>query len=205
MRGGGCRGTSRARMALGAALAVGLLAPATAAAQDPLPVPLPGVPEPPPVPAISLPPVVPATQACPGAGRRSDGRAGRLAVGCLVNKARTRAGLPGFVWNRALARAAARHARDMTRRGYFAHQRPGGPSPGGRARAAGWRGGGVGEAIAYGCGSAATPRSVVGMWLASPPHRAILLSRRSGVGIGIAGRPPVRCDGGGATYVLDAG
>ena len=202
-----CRTTSCTRAALGAAFGLLFAVPATAAAQTPLPVPVPPLPPAPTVPSvppISLPVTVPAAQPCPGARRRSGARARRVAIGCLVNKARTRAGLRGFAWNRKLARAAARHARDMSRRGYFAHQRAGGPSLTRRARAAGFRGRRVGEAIAYGCGSSSTPLAIVRMWLASPPHRAILLSGRSRVGIGVAGRPPLRCGGRGATYVLDA-
>ena len=199
------RGLSCRHAALGAVLGLLFAVPATAAAQGPLPAPLPPVPSVPTVPSISLPVTVPASQPCPGARRRSGARARRVAIGCLVNKARTRAGLHGFAWNRALARAATRHASDMARRGYFAHQRSGGPSVARRARTAGFRGRRVGEAIAYGCGSSSTPLAIVRMWLASAPHRAILLSRRSRVGIGVAGRPPVRCGGRGATYVLDAG
>ena len=126
---------------LGAALGLLLAVPATAAAQAPLPVPSrrsagPTVPS---APSISLPVAVRSPRPCPGARRRSGARARRVAVGCLVNKARARAGLRGFAWNRALARAATRHARDMARRGYFAHQRAGGPSlvaPGTRGRLA---------------------------------------------------------------------
>jgi uncharacterized protein YkwD len=200
------RGTTCTRAALGAALTLVLVAPATAAAQAPLPpLPLPPAPTVPSVPTISLPPVVTAAQSCPGARRRSGVRARRMAVGCLVNKARTAAGLRGFAWSRTLGRAATRHARDMARRGYFAHQRSGGPSLARRARAAGFRGRNVGEAIAYGCGSLSTPASIVDSWMASPPHRAILLSGRSRVGIGVTGRAPVGCGGRGSTYVLDAG
>jgi uncharacterized protein YkwD len=196
---------TRTRAALGAAVPVLLVLPATAAAQVPLPpLPAPSLPGIAPAP-ISLPQVVPASQPCPGARRRSGVRARRVAVGCLVNKTRTRAGLRGFAWSRSLGRAATRHARDMARRGYFAHQRAGGPSLARRARAAGFRGRNVGEAIAYGCGSLATPAAIVRRWLASPPHRAILLSGRSRVGVGISGRSPVACGGRGATYVLDAG
>jgi uncharacterized protein YkwD len=190
------------RATLGAALMTVFALPATAAAQDPLPLPVPTVPS---VAPISLPLTVAAAQPCAGAHRRSGERARRIAVGCLVNKARTAAGLRGFAWSRALGRAATRHARDMSRRGYFAHQRAGGPSLARRLRAAGFRGGNIGEAIAYGCGSFATPASVVRSWLASPGHRAILLSGRGRVGIGVTGRPPVRCGGRGSTYVLDAG
>ena len=190
------------RATLGAALTTLFVLPATAAAQDPLPVQVPTVPS---VPAISLPVAVPAAQPCAGAHRRSGVRARRIAIGCLVNKARTAAGLRGFTWSRSLGRAATRHARDMTRRGYFAHRRAGGPSLTRRVRAAGFRGRNVGEAIAYGCGSMATPASIVRAWLASPGHRAILLSGRSRVGIGVSGRPAVPCGGRGSTYVLDAG
>jgi uncharacterized protein YkwD len=201
-----CRGTTSTRAALGAALTLLFALPATAAAQTPpLPAPLPQAPTIPSTPSISLPLTVAAAQSCPGARRRSGTRARQAAVGCLVNKARTSAGLRGFRWSSRLARAATRHARDMSRRGYFAHQRSGGPSLGRRVRAAGFRGRNVGEAIAYGCGSLSTPASIVRAWLGSPPHRAILLSRRSRVGVGVSGRPPVGCGGRGATYVLDAG
>ena len=192
------------RAALGVALGVLFTVPGTAAAQvplPPLPLPVPGLAPPP----LSPPLTVPASQPCPGARRRSGVRARRVAVGCLVNRARTSAGLRGFAWSPSLARAATRHARDMARRGYFAHQRSGGPSLGRRVRAAGFRGSDVGEAIAYGCGAFATPASVVRQWLGSPPHRAILLSQRSRVGIGVSGRSPVPCGGRGSTYVLDAG
>ena len=102
-----------------------------------------------------------------------------------------------------IARAARRHAHDMARRRYFAHARPGGPDVGARLARAGWRGRAYGEAIAYGCGSRASAASTVAMWLASPPHRAILLDsgfRRAGAGV--ARRAPC---GAGATWVLDAG
>jgi uncharacterized protein YkwD len=190
------------RAALGAALTTLFALPATAAAQLPLPAQVPTIPS---VPTISLPLSVSAAQPCAGAHRRSGARARRIAVGCLVNKARTAAGLRGFAWNRPLGRAATRHARDMARRNYFAHQRAGGPSLGRRARAAGFRGRNVAEAIGYGCGTLSTPASMVRAWLASPGHRAILMSGRRRVGIGIAGGSPVPCGGRGSTYVLDAG
>jgi uncharacterized protein YkwD len=93
----------------------------------------------------------------------------------------------------------------MVRHGYFAHQRAGGPSLSARLRAAGWRGRAAGEAIAWGCGAAASAAATVGAWLHSPPHRAILLSGAFGwAGIGVAARAPTAC-GPGATWVLDAG
>ena len=101
--------------------------------------------------------------------------------------------------------AASAHARDMVRRRYFAHQRAGGPRLLRRLQRAGWRGRAAGEAIAYGCGSSATPLATLRMWLNSPPHRAILLGRGwSAAGVGMnRGAPVTRC-GGGATWVLDA-
>jgi uncharacterized protein YkwD len=129
----------------------------------------------------------------------------RRAALCLVNRNRARYGLRALRSDRHLRRAAGRHAHDMVRRHYFAHQRSGGPSMGGRARAAGWRGRTLGEAIAYGCGRPATARAIVRGWMASPPHRAIILSRAYGrAGIGVARRAPVRCSNG-ATWVLDVG
>ena len=108
---------------------------------------------------------------------------------CLVNHARMSAGLSPFRAERHLARAAARHAADMGRRHYFAHVSPSGKSPLSRARSAGWRGG-VGEVIAWGCGTLSTPRATLRAWLNSPPHRAILLGagHRAGVGVKRAAR-----------------
>jgi uncharacterized protein YkwD len=107
--------------------------------------------------------------------------------------------------DRHLARAARGHAHDMASRRYFAHQRPGGPSFDDRLRRSGWHGVAAGEAIAWGCGRHASPRSTVRAWLASPGHRAILLDRDyDRVGIGVGSRAPATC-GPGATWVLDAG
>jgi uncharacterized protein YkwD len=146
--------------------------------------------------------------ACPGSGSlpaRARPATLRRAVQCLVNHARASNGMRALHNDARLARAARNHARDMARRHYFAHQRLGGRSLTGRARAAGWRGSALGEAIAYGCGSPATAAWTVRAWLDSPGHRAILLSRTyRRVGIGLAKRAPVAC-GRGATWVLDAG
>lgn len=164
---------------------------------------------PPPLPLAGPVPSVSALAAgCPGAGsrpRRGRARTMRAALLCLVNHARARNGVRALHADGRLSRAAGRHARDMVRRRYFGHQRIGGRSPSGRARAAGWRGSALGEAIAYGCGRMGSAASTVRAWLNSPGHRAILLSRSYGrVGIGLATRAPVSCRGG-ATWVLDAG
>jgi len=129
----------------------------------------------------------------------------RRRVLCLVNRRRVRHGVRPLRADGRLARAARRHARDMARRRYFAHQRSGGPSLRARTRRAGFRGRATGETIAWGCGQRGTPRATVRAWMASPGHRAVLLSGRYGrAGAGIAGRAPIRC-GRGKTYVLDVG
>jgi uncharacterized protein YkwD len=124
---------------------------------------------------------------------------------CLVNRGRAAAGLRRLRADGRLARAARRQARDMVARGYFAHQRPGGPDLGRRLRSAHWRGTVGEEAIAYGCGASAGAGATVAAWLASPPHRAILLARQADrVGISVQPGSPSACPGG-ATWVLEAG
>lgn len=127
----------------------------------------------------------------------------RAAMLCVVNRKRAAYGLAPLRLDRRIQKAAGRHARDMRRRNYFAHQRPGGPSLLTRLRRAGWRGHAWGENIAYGCGSSGTPRGTVKMWLNSPPHRSLMLasSYRQG-GVGVARGAPC---GRGAMWVLDVG
>jgi len=150
----------------------------------------------------------PAGSGCPAADSVAANvtpRALRAALMCLVNRERAVRGLPPLRRSRPLARAARRHARAMVRRRFFAHQRSGGPDVGARVRRAGWNGAGYGETIAYGCGSASTPRTAVRMWMASPGHRVLLLDRGyDRAGPGVARRAPLRCSGG-ATWVLDLG
>jgi uncharacterized protein YkwD len=128
----------------------------------------------------------------------------RSALLCLVNRKRSAEGLKALRLDRKLQKAAGRHARDMVRHDYFAHQRPGGPDLTERLDRAGWHGTHWGETIAYGCGRSSTPKATLRGWLNSPPHRQILLSatyKRGGIGLG-AEAP---CGGGGATWVLDVG
>ena len=143
---------------------------------------------------------------CSGARAQiSDASAGKLrgALLCLVNRKRSANGLGKLRLDRKLQRAAGRHARDMARHDYFAHQRPGGPSLTERLNRARWKGSNWGETIAYGCGSSSSPRATLKGWMNSPPHRAILLSgtyKRGG--LGLAAQAPC---GEGAIWVLDVG
>src|SRR3954447_686723 len=177
-----------------------LVVPATAAAQIAPPVTVPGVAGA--VPALPSPATLASSIRCRHAGaRRASAAKLRRAMLCLVNRTRLAAGLRPFRGERHLARAASRHAADMARRHYFGHVSPSGKSPMSRARSAGWRGG-VGEVIAWGCGTLSGPLATLNPGRHAPPHRAILLgnARRAGVGVKrLAG-----C-GGRAAWVIDVG
>ncbi len=173
--------------------------PATASAEIVPPVPLPGLSAASPG---ALSPTALASGGCRGAGaRRASTAVMRRAMLCLVNHARAGAGLSPFRAERHLGRAAARHASDMGRRNFFAHVSPNGKSPLARVRAAGWRGG-VGEVIAWGCGTLASPRATLRAWLNSPPHRAIVLGGGHAAGVGV--KRLGGC-GGRAYWVMDVG
>jgi uncharacterized protein YkwD len=121
---------------------------------------------------LTLTAVAPAAEA---AGPRVDH--GERAVVRAINRARAAYGLRALHTHRRLARAADGHTRSMLRADYFSH----GDFSSRVRRYVSFRR--IGEAIAMStrCGA----RKVVGMWLNSPPHRALLLSgrfRRIGVG-----------------------
>jgi uncharacterized protein YkwD len=139
---------------------------------------------------------------CHGAAARRAPRAVlRRAMLCLVNRARRGAGLSPLRADRHLARAASRHAADMGRRHYFAHVSPSGRSTRSRVRAEGWRGR-IGEVIAWGCGPSSTPRATLRAWLASAPHRSIILGSARAAGVGV--KRLAGC-GGRAYWVIDVG
>jgi uncharacterized protein YkwD len=150
----------------------------------------------------------PGSTAVPTAGTVDE--AGDQVV-CLINAERTDRGLRPLRGDGDLARAARRHSADMVRRTYFSHVTPGGSGLGDRIRAVGygsghaWR---AGEALGWGTGARATPADLVDEWLASPPHRHIILDpgyRELGVGVS-AGAPRNRSAAlPGATYTVDVG
>jgi uncharacterized protein YkwD len=100
-----------------------------------------------------------------------------------INQARAARGIPALRVGVRLRRAARSHSQAMARSGAFTHgnwYR--------RLRQYGVRGRTFGETIAWGVGVDGTASAIVGMWLASPPHRETMLSRsfrRIGVGIAI--------------------
>jgi uncharacterized protein YkwD len=102
----------------------------------------------------------------------------------LVNKIRARHGLRRLKASRALARAANDHTGDILRTDVLSHCSSDGTPMAMRVRrytGADW----VGENIATVTRKGSAAREVVRMWMASPGHRAVLLSpggRRIGVG-----------------------
>jgi uncharacterized protein YkwD len=134
-------------------------------------------------------------RACRGASLQpaeaTAARAARATI-CLVNRTRHSHGLPAVRSNAKLRRAAKAHSEDMIARGYFAHDSPDGASVMDRVKATGYFDGAtvwkVGETIAGGTGSLATPRAVVRAWLHSPGHREILLDGDfAEIGLGVGG------------------
>jgi uncharacterized protein YkwD len=110
-----------------------------------------------------------------------------------INKTRHAHGLAPVYHAPGLDKTAQGHSADMIARHYFAHTSPTGStlfdriSRSGFTRYGAWW---AGETLAWGTGSYAQAQHVIAMWLASPPHRAILLSSRfSWVGVGRAVGP----------------
>jgi uncharacterized protein YkwD len=112
----------------------------------------------------------------------------RTALLYRINQARIGHGLAPVHPSLRLQRVASHHSEDMMVRDYFAHTSPTGSNVYSRIVRSGFVAGYswlAGETLAWGNGSLATPLATVHAWLASPEHRAIMLSRRfRWVGIG---------------------
>jgi uncharacterized protein YkwD len=136
----------------------------------------------------------------------------RDAMLCVMNAQRSARGLTRLRDQPALAQVASRFARQMVRDRFFDHTSPGGSTMLSRIkqttylhRALSWT---VGENLAWGTGTLATPRAAVDAWMHSADHRANLLDRGfADVGIGIAAGAPtaLNADETGVTYVTDFG
>lgn len=91
----------------------------------------------------------------------------------LTNAERQKAGCAPLALDSSLVKAAGDHASDMVRQHYFSHDSLDGRSPFDRMKAAGFRGGMMGENIAAGQGS---PQSAMTAWMNSSGHRANILN-----------------------------
>lgn len=145
----------------------------------------------------------------------SPGNLDRVAAAtlCLVNQQRAANGEAPLRPESALTGVAAAHSSDMIRANFFDHASSNGSSAGDRLLGSGFvptgRGYLLGENLAWGTGSLATPAAVVGGWMKSPGHRANILNGRFTMsGIGVLASVPTRLDSSGgpaAIYTHDFG
>jgi uncharacterized protein YkwD len=130
---------------------------------------------------------------------------------CLMNAMRANAGLPALRQQDELARASVEHSQDMIGNKYFAHDSLDGRDLVARLKAVAyipasgsWV---VGENLAWGSGTLATPKSLVNAWMNSPPHRENLLApdyREVGMGV-VFGTPSKQVADDGVTVTTDFG
>jgi uncharacterized protein YkwD len=127
---------------------------------------------------------------------------------CLLNQQRTSRGLARLREQHALTGVAGDYARQMVRQRFFDHVSPGGSTMSERIKHTtyldGRRGWSLGENLAWGSGSLATPAQIVDAWMHSAGHRRNILDGGfREIGIGIALGSPT--GGAGATYVNEFG
>lgn len=107
----------------------------------------------------------------------------------LVNRQRTRIGLPPLKFSARLAVIARGHSYDMAMRHYLAHNSPDGVAPADRISGAGIAFRAVGENIYADddADSADLPQRAMDGWLKSPDHLAnIVSSKFTETGVGVA-------------------
>ena len=145
----------------------------------------------------------------PTAGTISEARDATL---CLLNQQRTSRGLGKLRNNFRLRDAAQSYSRAMVVNDFFDHVSPGGSTLVSRVKATrylnganGWM---LGENIAWGGSTRATPAETVDAWMHSAGHkRNILTGDFDEIGIGIAIGAPAQLPGDvpSATYTTDFG
>jgi uncharacterized protein YkwD len=135
------------------------------------------------------------------------------AVFCLVNRVRAENGETPLIRNSRLDAAAEGHGAEMISADYFEHVSPTGETPVDRIRETGYIPGPqdgyvIGENLAWGTLSLATPQAIVEAWVASPKHFAnIREGQYRETGIGVVPTVPAALSGGepGATYSQEFG
>lgn len=129
---------------------------------------------------------------------------------CLIDMVRAQHRLQPLRANAMLRAVAHSQVQSMVRWNYFADVRPSGQTPFSLIAASRYRAHAAsistGQDIAWGTGSHATPASIVAAWMASPPHRTIILTgsyRDAGVSV-MPSLPSVVGHGhGGAIYAIE--
>jgi uncharacterized protein YkwD len=137
----------------------------------------------------------------------------RAAVLCLINTARAENGRDPLLPSAQLEQAAESHGREMLSLDYFAHVAPSGVTPVDRIRTTGYIpssevGYVIGENLAWGTLTLATPQAIVSAWTASPEHLAnILEAKYRDTGIDVQPEVPQELAEGtaGATYTQEFG
>jgi uncharacterized protein YkwD len=136
----------------------------------------------------------------------------RAATLCLLNDERAKRGLKPLASNAQLEKAAQNYTRAMVRERFFDHVSPGGSTLLSRVRRGtrylhGARRYSLGENIAWGSGSYATPQETVAGWMESAGHRANILNRKfKHIGIGVVAGAPEDDQGmPAATFTTDLG
>ena len=126
-------------------------------------------------------PAVAGTPKCPGANTpTSDVQVLQTTITCLHNAKRVDHGLSRLAWNADLSKAAAKHARDMASRHYFAHLSPEHHDHMDRIAATGYKPATgcwtAGENLFYSSG-ASTPKQLLSAWMHSPLHRQNIMRK----------------------------
>jgi uncharacterized protein YkwD len=154
--------------------------------------------------------------ACAGGELQPDGENAQLVretVLCLINRERAQHDELPLRLNASLQAAAEGHCAEMIADDYFEHVSPSGVTPVQRAREDGYMpdpsdGYVIGENLAWGTYTLATPQAIVSAWLASPPHLAnILEARYTETGLAVTSSVPASLAEGapGATYAQEFG
>jgi len=163
--------------------------------------------------ACACAPAALAVGPCAGAGLRpagADAAAAAHSTLCLVNEIRAAHGLRPLRANAQLAGVARSQVRTMVQWDYFGDVRPTGQTPMSLIATSPYRTPGaelsVGQNIAWGSGVLSSPLHIVGEWMASPAHRAIILTaefRDAGVAVSAALPGILRAGAHGATYAME--
>lgn len=124
---------------------------------------------------------------------------------CLVNGYRADAGLAPLAENSDLDQAALAHDEDMVANQYFSHTSLNGTSFLTRIQETGYLNDAnsftVGENLAWGTETLATPAAIVLAWMNSPEHEANILNPAyTQLGMAVVLGNPAGAPGGGATY-----